>query len=145
MALIQEGTLVLSKSYDYANLEKKIPVTDSTIFNVGSISKAITAWGVMKLVENGKLSLDTSVEEYLHRWQFPRSEYNSHKVTIRRLLSHTAGLSLPSYPPDLNRSKFYRHLKNHSPEEPMVRVLSIYNTIQDLFINIQGVGIPLFN
>ena len=49
--------------------------------------------GIMKLVEDGKLDLDAPVSKYLTRWQLPPSEFNNEAVTVRRLLSHTAGLT----------------------------------------------------
>lgn len=67
-------------------------VGPDTMFQVASLSKWLTAWGVMKLVEDGKLDLDAPVSRYLKRWRLPDSSDNS-KVTIRRLLSHTAGLT----------------------------------------------------
>lgn len=54
--------------------------------------QTMTAWGVKRLVKQGKLSLDTPIELYLKRWNFPDSEFNAKRVTVRRLLSHTAGL-----------------------------------------------------
>ncbi len=69
------------------------PVDRNTVFQVASLSKWVSAFGVMKLVEQGKLDLDVPVGKYLTRWQLPPSEFNNDKVTIRRLLSHTAGLS----------------------------------------------------
>lgn len=67
-------------------------VGPDTMFQVASLSKWLTAWGVMKLVEHGKIDLDAPVSRYLTRWRLPYSPDNS-KVTIRRLLSHTAGLT----------------------------------------------------
>lgn len=67
-------------------------VGPNTMFQVASLSKWLTAWGVMKLVEDDKLDLDAPVSRYLKRWRLPDSPDNS-KVTIRRLLSHTAGLT----------------------------------------------------
>jgi CubicO group peptidase (beta-lactamase class C family) len=69
------------------------PVDRNTVFQVASLSKWISAFGVMKLVEDGKLDLDAPVSEYLTRWQLPTSEFNNDGVTVRRLLSHTAGLT----------------------------------------------------
>ncbi len=57
------------------------------------MSKWITALGVMKLVERGALDLDAPIAEYLSRWQLPESEFARDEVTVRRLLSHTAGLA----------------------------------------------------
>lgn len=47
----------------------------------------------MKLVELGKINLDTPVTKYLTRWQLPQSEFSNEEVTVRKLLSHTAGLT----------------------------------------------------
>jgi CubicO group peptidase (beta-lactamase class C family) len=69
------------------------PVDEDTRFQVASLSKWITAWGVMRLVEEGRLDLDAPVGTYLTRWSLPESEFDDADVTIRRLLSHTAGLT----------------------------------------------------
>ncbi len=97
-ALIESGELVLLKGYGYADAKNQIKVDEKTGFNIASISKTVTAWGVMKLVEGGKIDLDSAAEKYLNRWHLPVSKFDSKGVTIRRLLSHTAGLSLHGYP-----------------------------------------------
>ena len=68
-------------------------VNSDTLFQVASLSKWISAWGVMTLVEAGKLDLDAPVATYLKRWTLPESEFDNSKVTVRRLLSHMAGLT----------------------------------------------------
>jgi len=98
IAIIQNGEVVATKGYGFANVEESIPVTPTTGFNVGSISKTIAAWGVMTLVEQGEIDLDAPVATYLTRWNLPESEFDETGVTMRRLLSHTAGLSLHGYP-----------------------------------------------
>ncbi len=65
----------------------------NTVFQTASLSKWITAWGVMALVQQGKLDLDAPVGNYLTRWVLPESKFDNNKVTVRRLLSHTAGLT----------------------------------------------------
>tara|TARA_R110000787_G_scaffold86285_4_gene184012 strand:+ start:2135 stop:3391 length:1257 start_codon:yes stop_codon:yes gene_type:complete len=87
MTLIEDGEV--SKEYFYSKDE---PVNKNTIFPVASISKWVTSFGIMKLVEEGKLDLDQPVDDYLTRWHLPDSEFDNKKVTIRRLLSHSAGL-----------------------------------------------------
>ncbi len=67
-------------------------VNEDTLFQVASLSKWVSAWGVMTLVETGQLSLDAPVSTYLRRWQLPAGEFDNDGVTVRRLLSHTAGL-----------------------------------------------------
>ena len=98
VAVIQNGEIVVTKGYGLADVADTIAVTPETGFNVGSISKTIAAWGVMTLVEQGQLDLDEPVSTYLTRWRLPESEFDETGVTLRRLLSHTAGLSLHGYP-----------------------------------------------
>jgi CubicO group peptidase (beta-lactamase class C family) len=69
------------------------PVDASTIFQMASVSKWVTSWGVMVLVEQGAIDLDIPVSRYLARWELPESEFDNEGVTVRRLLSHTAGLT----------------------------------------------------
>jgi len=68
-------------------------VDRNTVFQVASMSKWVSAFGVMKLVQEGMLDLDTPVSTYIRRWKLPDSEFNNDEVTVRRLLSHTAGLT----------------------------------------------------
>jgi CubicO group peptidase (beta-lactamase class C family) len=98
LSLVLDGKVTWSAGYGLADRTQHIPVTADTVFQVASISKSVTSWGVMRLVERGLLDLDAPVEQYLTRWHFPPSDYNASGVTIRRLLSHTAGLSVGGYP-----------------------------------------------
>lgn len=86
--LLESGAPVAS--FHLSNSEK---VGSQTVFQVASLGKWLAAWGVMVLVEEGKINLDASVSTYLTRWQLPASEYDASGVTVRRLLSHTAGLT----------------------------------------------------
>jgi CubicO group peptidase (beta-lactamase class C family) len=67
-------------------------VDGDTLFAAASLSKWPTAYGVMLLVQEGKIDLDAPVSTYLTRWQLPPSEFDHSQVTVGRLLSHTAGL-----------------------------------------------------
>jgi len=96
VGLVDQGEVTWLRGFGVADLGSKTPMTDSTVFNVGSVSKAISAWGVMRLVEQGRLSLDAPVVEYLTRWRLPSSGFDARGVTLRRLLSHTSGISQPS-------------------------------------------------
>ncbi|MDJ0838027.1 MAG: beta-lactamase family protein [Acidobacteriota bacterium] len=98
VALIEDGRVVYTGGYGYADMASKKAVTADTVFNIGSISKTVSTWGVMRLVETGKVDLDVPVERYLTRWKLPPSQFDANGVTVRRLLSHTAGLSLHGYP-----------------------------------------------
>ena len=79
--------------YGFANVASGTRVTAATVFNVGSISKSPTAWAVMQLVDQGKLDLDRPVDSYLKRWHLPAFPFDNSQVTVRRLLSHTSGIS----------------------------------------------------
>lgn len=87
LLLIEDGAI----SAEYYSTSADA-VDRDTVFATASMSKWITAWGVMKLVEDGKLDLDRPVDDYLTRWHLPPSQFDNRKVTTRRLLSHTAGL-----------------------------------------------------
>ena len=98
MVCIRKGEVAWFLGCGYADLASERPVADDTVFNIGSISKTVAAWGAMKLVEQGKVDLDAPVAKYVTRWKLPPSEFDPAGVTLRRLLSHTAGLSLHGYP-----------------------------------------------
>lgn len=87
MVLIEDGEV--SKDFYYSIHE---PVDKHTIFQMASVSKWVTAWGIMALAQEGKLNIDDPVENYLSRWHLPDSEFDNGEVTIRNLLSHTSGL-----------------------------------------------------
>jgi len=94
IALISKGEVFWSKAYGYADLSKKIKMTTSTYCRVESISKSVTTWGVMKLVQQGKVALDKPVNHYIKSWQFPESKFPTDTITVRLLLSHNAGMPL---------------------------------------------------
>jgi len=97
IALIRNDNVDFIKGYGWADKQNQVKVTQDTQFQVASNSKTFTSWGIMKLVEKGKLDLNTPVEKYLTRWKLPITNYNNSGVTIRRLLSHTSGLQPISY------------------------------------------------
>jgi CubicO group peptidase (beta-lactamase class C family) len=88
LALMHDGDVV--KEY-FASTGK--PMNGDTLFQMASVSKWVTAWGVMKLVDQGRLDLDAPVDDYLNRWELPETDYDNRQVTVRRLLSHSAGLT----------------------------------------------------
>lgn len=74
------------------------PITDATLFQAGSISKPVTAVAALKAVQDNKLSLDTDINQTLTSWQVPTNELaQEHKVTLRGLLSHSAGINVASF------------------------------------------------
>ena len=97
VALVDGGQLVWTHGYGLADRRSGTPVSPDTVFEVGSISKTVTAWGVLRLAEEGKVDLDAPVVRYLPEWQPPPSRFDWGEVTARRLLSHTAGTSVQGY------------------------------------------------
>ena len=89
IAVVKDGQVFLAKGYGYADFAGKKPVVaDKTLFRPGSISKVFTATAVMQLVEQGKLDLDRDVNDYL---DFAIPKTYPEPVTLRRILTHTAG------------------------------------------------------
>jgi len=86
--LIEDGKIT-NEFYSTSN----DPIDRDTVFLTASMSKWLTANGIMKLVQDGKIDLDRPVSSYLTRWKLPPSEFDNDLVTTRLLLSHTAGLT----------------------------------------------------
>src|SRR6185312_637162 len=75
------------------------PVTPETLFQAGSISKPVAAMVAMKKVEQGKIALDDNINNKLTSWKLPDNEFTAKKkVTLRNLLSHTAGTTVHGFP-----------------------------------------------
>jgi CubicO group peptidase (beta-lactamase class C family) len=99
VAVIQNYQVEWAKGYGYADLESKRPVTTETLFQAGSISKPVAAVAAMKLVELGKLNLDDPVNKFLKSWKLPDNEFTKEQtVTLRRIMSHSAGLTVHGFP-----------------------------------------------
>jgi CubicO group peptidase (beta-lactamase class C family) len=97
IALVHNGEVAWAQGFGLADKAQNTPVTKETIFQVASVSKPVSAWGIMTLVEEGRITLDVPVDPLLSRWHLPPSKFDVNSVTVERLLSHTAGLSLPGY------------------------------------------------
>lgn len=98
LAVVHRGRIVLAQGFGVADQDSGRAVSADTVFQVASVSKSVTAWGVLGLVAQGRLDLDTPVQELLTRWRLPPSSFDADQVTLRRLLSHTAGLGVHGYP-----------------------------------------------
>ncbi len=83
----KSGKVIYKKAFGTANLESNIPMEPSMIFRIGSITKQFTAISILQLVEQGKIHLQDSVQEFI--FDYP---YNDHKITIENLLTHTSGI-----------------------------------------------------
>jgi CubicO group peptidase (beta-lactamase class C family) len=99
LAIIKDGRIALARAYGVVDDSTRAPVTTSTLFQAGSVSKPVAALGALHLVENGTLALDADVNAKLRSWKVPDGPFTSaEKVTLRRLLSHTAGLNVHGFP-----------------------------------------------
>ncbi len=94
IALVKEGRVLWTNAYGYADKEKGRKITVEDHCRVESISKSVTAWGVMKLVEQGKIELDKPLAYYLKSWKLPESKFLEEEITIRQLLNQTNGMPL---------------------------------------------------
>jgi CubicO group peptidase (beta-lactamase class C family) len=98
LAIVDKGKIVYAKGYGVTAPGGKAPVTTETLFLAGSISKSVAAMGALKLVEAGTLSLDGNVNEKLTTWKVPDNGFTgTEKVTLRRILSHTTGLTVHGF------------------------------------------------
>lgn len=89
ITVVKDGQLLTARGFGYADVEKKTPVDpDKTLFRPGSVSKLVTWIAAMQLVEQGKLDLDTDINTYL---DFEIPAYEGKPVTLRQLMTHTAG------------------------------------------------------
>src|SRR5262245_54571232 len=77
IAIVQGEKILLAKGYGFADMSKGVPVKPETRFQIGSVSKTLTAWGVMKLVERGLINLDAPIDRYLKRWHLPKTEFDN--------------------------------------------------------------------
>lgn len=100
MAVIDKGKVTWAKGYGNITFDAKSDAVNiHTLFQAGSVSKSLTAFGALMLVRQGKISLDEDVNSYLKSWKIPENEFTqSEKVTLRRLLSHSAGTSVSGFP-----------------------------------------------
>jgi CubicO group peptidase (beta-lactamase class C family) len=99
IAVIEGGRLAWAQGYGVADSRSHRPVTAETLFQAASISKPLTALGALALVQSGKLNLDQDVNRYLKSWKVPENQFTqTHKVTLRLLLSHSAGIADVDFP-----------------------------------------------
>ncbi len=71
VGIIQDGEIWMKRGFGYADIATNNAIDTRTAFNIGSISKTVASWGVMKLVETGDVDLNAPVSIYLTRWQLP--------------------------------------------------------------------------
>jgi len=87
LAVAVEGKIVYSEGFGFADLEQRVPVWPTTKFRIGSISKPLTAAGLMELVQSGKVDLDAPIQKYL-----PSFPEKGAVITARMLAGHLGGI-----------------------------------------------------
>jgi CubicO group peptidase (beta-lactamase class C family) len=99
VAVIDQGRIDWVRGYGYADVAAQRPVTPHTRFQAASISKSVAAAAALHFVEIGKIDLDRNVNDYLKSWKVPDNDFTrEQKVTLRRILSHSAGLTVHGFP-----------------------------------------------
>jgi CubicO group peptidase (beta-lactamase class C family) len=107
LAIVENGEIKWAKGYGIANSENGSEVGTTTLFQAASISKPIAALAVLKMVEAGLVDLDEDVNLYLKDWKIPESNFTQEKkVTLRGLLTHTAGITVHGFPGYATSDKF---------------------------------------
>jgi CubicO group peptidase (beta-lactamase class C family) len=98
IAVIHEGKIEWARGFGVRSLGGP-PVIADTMFQAGSISKPLAAMAALRLVQQGKLSLDADVNTYLTSWKLPSDPVTAGKpITLRELLTHTAGMTVHGFP-----------------------------------------------
>ncbi|MEO0045127.1 MAG: hypothetical protein RL705_318 [Bacteroidota bacterium] len=115
IAVIKDYKIDWAKGYGLADTIAKTPVTTKTMFSAGSISKFVMAVTALKMVENGEIDLEKPINNYFTSWKITENEFTKKTpVTLRMLLSHSAGTSQSSY-------------FGFTPTQPLPTILEILN------------------
>ncbi|MEW5872547.1 MAG: serine hydrolase domain-containing protein [Chloroflexota bacterium] len=97
ISLVVDSQVVWTQAYGLADKASGAPMKVDSVLQASSISKTTAAWGILKLVQAGRLDLDAPIEKYLTHFRLHDSVYDKNQVTARRLLSHNAGLNVIRY------------------------------------------------
>lgn len=98
IAFLNRGKIVWAKGYGYTSSDSLKAVNELTLFQAASISKPVAAMAALSLVESGKIVLDQDVNSYLEGWDVKENKFTEEeKVSLRRILSHTAGLTVHGF------------------------------------------------
>ena len=97
VAVVQDGEVRWTGAYGVADARTGTPMTPDTVMQIASVSKPIAAYTVVRLARAGIVDLDAPIERLTAGWRLPRSAFDAREVTLRRLLSHTAGINVGGY------------------------------------------------
>ncbi len=152
IALISGGRIAWARGYGVLDIASKVPVTEKSLFQAASLSKPVTAMAVLRLADQGKLSLSAPVNSLLKSWKLPDGPFTG-GVTLERILSHTAGLTVggfSGYPPGATLPTLVETLNgrppaNNRPVRPDVEPGSTfrysgggYEIAQQLLVDVTG-------
>jgi CubicO group peptidase (beta-lactamase class C family) len=125
IAVIEDYRLVWAEGYGLLEAGGDTPVTPDSLFHAGSIAKTVSAAAALALVERGLLDLDEDVNNKLVSWHVPENEYTAEeKVTLRRLLSHSSGLT-DGFPMRSSRDPEYDWEVAPEGEAPVVTIQQV--------------------
>ncbi len=160
LAVIEDYEIAWTAGYGRKVADSENAVTPETLFQAASISKPITAMATLKLVEQGKLDLDASVNDQLKSWSIPKSNIAQRTpIKLRHLLSHYAGLTVHGfngYTTTEQRPTLVQVLNGEQPaNSPAVRPVMRaeykfsysgggYSVLQQLLIDVSGEPFPAF-
>jgi CubicO group peptidase (beta-lactamase class C family) len=132
IAIIDQHSVIWSRAYGVLQVGRAEPAHTDSLFQACSISKAVTAVAVLRLVQAGALDLDTDVNDYLRTWKIPANDTWQPTVTIRQLLSHMAGINVPwfyGYHRDQDIPSLEQILAGEKPANaPSIRVTMLPGT-----------------
>jgi len=122
IGVVYDQELIWAKGYGFANLEKKIPATPTTVYRIASISKLFTSTAILQLRDAGKLQLDDPVVKHLPWFKIKYAQPDGPTITIRHLLTHTSGLPREAVGVDWNDLKFPQRdqMMTHMAEQETV-------------------------
>lgn len=128
IAFVDSSKIAWTASFGFKNLATSEKVSDQTVFTGASLSKPLAAIAALKAVESGKMNLDENVNNVLIGWKIPDNEFTvDEKVTLRRLIGHTAGIRndlWSSYLPDEKVPTLTQMLAGQSPSvDPATAVI----------------------
>ncbi|MEX2113026.1 MAG: serine hydrolase domain-containing protein [Pirellulales bacterium] len=158
IAVVEDYQIDWADGYGVSKAGESQAVTPTTLFQAASISKPVAALAAMRTVELGKLALDDDVDQRLTSWHIPASPLSAGRpVTLRRLLSHTAGLTVHGFPgyasdqsvPTLLQVLFGSPPANTAPVKLLVKPGYMfkysgggYSVVQQLLIDVTGLPFP---
>lgn len=110
VAVAQDGKIVFAKGYGQANVEAAAAAGPNTVYEIASVTKQFTAAAILRLAEQGELSLADPISKYL-----PGYPLQGHRVTVRQLLNHTSGIKSYTNLPGFQQPRVY--MVDHSYQE----------------------------